>query len=118
MSNTDLGEILESINAAVRQQEPNIIILLKSVENTGLHLEVSFTNIEKIIVVKTAIIKQIIKIKFLEKPKDKYVQNSFFFPIKNIYKRFNIDIFDNIKSKIHIKSEHFFSIDIISDIEL
>jgi hypothetical protein len=49
MSNTNLGGILDSINKAVKVHEPNVVIHLKSVQDTGLHLEVSFTNIEKIV---------------------------------------------------------------------
>jgi hypothetical protein len=49
MSNANLGSILESINKAVKFHEPNVVVHLKSVQDMGLHLEVSFTNIEKIV---------------------------------------------------------------------
>jgi hypothetical protein len=52
------NSIIESINNAVQLHEPNTIVILKSVENDGLHLEVLFTDIDKIIGLKE--IKKII----------------------------------------------------------
>ena len=52
------NSIIESINNAVQLYEPNTIVFLKSVENDGLHLEVLFTDLDKIIGLKE--IKKII----------------------------------------------------------